>query len=73
MDRLYLCLIGLIDEINHAHCVVLLDEEDVGGRSWSNLHLEADGIELDAFDDLVEFKVANEQVVALSDVADVAC
>ena len=73
MDRLNLCLIGLIDEVNHAHCVVLLDEEDVGGRSWTNLHLEADSVELDAFDDLVEFKVANEQVVALSDIADVAC
>ena len=73
MDRLNLCLIGFIDEINHAHCVVLLDEEDVGGRSWTDLHLEADGVELDALDDLMQLEVANEQVVALSDVADVAC
>lgn len=71
MDSLDFCLVCLVDEINHADGVVVLDEEDVGGRSWPDLHVEADGIELDPLYNLVQLEVANEQIVALADVTDV--
>lgn len=71
MDGLDLRLVRLIDEINHPDRVVFLDEEDVGCRPWSDLHIQADRVQLNPLDDLVQLEVANEQVVALADVANV--
>ena len=72
MDGLDPRLVRLIHEIYHPHRVVLLDQIDVRSRSGPDLHLEADSLELDPLDDLMQLEVANEEIVTLSDVAYVA-
>ena len=72
MDRLQSGLVRLIYKVNHPHRIVILDQIHVGSRARPNLHLQADGLELDPLDHLVQLEVADEKVVALADVADVA-
>ena len=72
MDGLDLCLVRLIHEVYHPHRVILLDQIDVRSRAGPDLHLETDSIQFDPLDDLVQLEVANEEIVTLSDVANVA-
>jgi len=63
MDRLDSCVVGLIDEVDHDHCVVISNEEDVGCRARCDLHSLDTAVELDALDYLVQFEVANKHIV----------
>ena len=65
-------LVRLIHEIYHPHRVILLDQIDVRSRAGPDLHLETDSLQLDPFDNLMQLEVANEEIVTLSDVANVA-
>ena len=65
-------LVRLIHEVYHPHRVIFLDQIDVRSRAGPDLHLETDCLQLDPLDNLMQLEVANEEIVTLSDVANVA-
>ena len=72
MYSLYTRLICLIDKIYHSHGVIFLNQVNVRCRTGPNLHLEANGLELDSLDNLMQFEIANEKIIAFANVANVA-
>ena len=53
MNSLECRIVVLVDEVNHCEVVVISNYEDVGSTAWSDLHVFAQTINLDSFDDLM--------------------
>jgi len=71
MDCLQARLVRLVNEVDHPNRVIVLNQVHVGCRAGPDLHLQADSVELDSLDYLVQLKVPHEQIITLPDVADI--